>query len=133
METLKAARQKEIEAMQEKDEIEIEISQNIIADYKTELKMIAEKLDVLSEIEETTFSLESVEQYLENLVADAESSDPHVIKSLFDKLIEKVEVHDDKVVLKLIVNSFVLHRDSHPQGQPQFSLVTDIEKAKMRY
>lgn len=134
MDNIQSAIKKEIEAKNQKDEIEMQATQNIINDYKTELRQINKKLETLSMLEEETFSIESVEKYMFDMLKDAESTDEHVLKSLFDKLIEKIEVHDDKVIVHLIVNSFALFdRDSYPQGQPQFSLVTEIEKTKMKY
>lgn len=130
---IKEANKKEIEAKAKKDRIEIESVQDIILDYKAELTHIYEVLERLQDIEETTVTEESVEKFLYGLLKDADNSDPQIIKALFDKLIEKVEIHDDKVILYLIVFPFIPYRDNFPNGQPQFTLVTDIEKDKMRY
>lgn len=90
MENIQAARKKEIEAKEEKDEIEMQISQNIISDYKQEVKQINEKLDALANMSEAEITHDSIEQYLNHLLNSAESTDENVIKSLFDKLIEKL-------------------------------------------
>lgn len=129
---VKAAEKSKIEAQHKQDDIQLQATEELIDDYKAEILQINATLEQFADIEETEISIETIENYLKQLLADAESTDPHIIKSLFDKLIEKVEIHDDKVVLHLIVFPFVAYRDNLSNGQPQFSLMTDAKKDDIR-
>lgn len=127
-EYIKAAEKSKIEAEANGSEIKVNATKEIIADYERELAEIYTTLDRLKTLENTTITVDNVKDYLNALLSDVESVDPHIIKSVFDKLIEKVEVFDDKVIVYLIVNIFVFNRDNFSDGQPQFNISASTQK-----
>ena len=99
-----------------------EVYSEMIADYSKELNALNERLARLDTIEQTVIDTETVENYLNECVLAINSPDPHIVKTVFDKLIEKVVVYDDKVELYLIVFplKFVIHKETN--GCPMYTL-----------
>lgn len=129
MDAIKELRKQQIEA----DEIEKEINAELIADYSKELQGLNEKLARLDTIEQTVIDTETVENYLNECVLNIDSPDPYIVKSVFDKLIEKIVVYDDKVELYLVVFPLpkVIHKET--QGCPKYCLCTTAERNAFQY
>lgn len=128
LDAVKEIEKKKIEASITNNAAMEEVYAEMIADYSKELTTLNEKLARLETIETTVISFETVENYLQDCILNIDSNDPHVLKSVFDKLIEKIVIHDDKVELYLIVFPFAYNRDNNPQGQPHWSLCAEIKR-----
>ena len=127
LEVIKKLKREQLEA----DEAEAEANDELIAEYSKELQNINEKLARLDSIEQSVISGEIVEEYLNDCVLKIDSTDPHILKSVFDKLIDKIIVHDDKIEVHLIVFPFYRVGGNHPQGQPHYALSTEIARANL--
>lgn len=122
MDAVKAVEKKKIEAQITENAAMEEVYSEMIADYSKELNALNEKLARLDTIEQTVIDTETVEAYLNECVLAINSPDPHIVKTVIDKLIEKIIVHDDKVEIYLIVFplKFVIHKET--AGCPRYSL-----------
>ena len=115
--------------MYEMDDAEAEAQQELIAEYSKELNALNEKLARLESIEQSVISFDMVESYLNECLLNIDSSDPHILKSIFDKLIEKIVIYDDKVELYLIVFPFANVALNAMQGSPCYSLCATIDRS----
>lgn len=124
IDAIKQIEVKKIEADVTQNEAMKEVYSEMIADYSKELNDLNAKLARLENIEENVIDAETVENYLNECLLNIESFDPQILKTVFDKLIEKVVVSDDKVELYLVV--FPLRKSllNVSVGCPQYSLST---------
>ena len=120
MEAIKDLRKQQIEA----DEIEKEVNAELISDYMKELQQLNEKIARLDTIEQSVISENTVVDLLNDCALKIDSADPQILKSVFDKLIEKVVMYDDKVELYLIVFPFAYVAHKETNGCPCYSLCT---------
>lgn len=100
--------------------------------YKQELLEVENALISLQTALQGAISPEAVYLYLSELLTLHGSNNDELIKNLFDKLIEKIVVHDDRIELHLLVFPFARSGDSIPSGQPyvSFSLNTTRQDLK---
>ena len=105
-----------------------EANNELIAEFSAQVEKLNEKLARLDTIEGTVISEEFVIQYLEDCALNIDSPDPHILKSVFDKLIEKIVISDDKVELHLIVFPLTRIGDNNPQGHPHWALSAEIAR-----
>lgn len=128
MDAIKEVEKKKIES----NEAMKEVYQEMLAEYSHELTQLNEKLARLESVEESVITAETVEQYLNDCVLCIDSNDPHIVKSVFDKLIEKVVVYDDKVELYLIVFPFARVVLNESCGCPYYSLSTESSRKNLK-
>lgn len=128
MEIIKKLQRKNVEA----NEVMKEVNDELIAEYSHEVQKLNEKIARLDSIESSSISEEKVVQFLNDCALNIDSPDPHVVKSVFDKLISKIIIHDDKVELYLIVFPFVRAVPTESQGCPCYQLSTDIDRALIK-
>jgi site-specific DNA recombinase len=128
IDAIKEIEKKRIEA----NEAAKEAYDELIAEYSHELTQLNEKLARLETIEDSVIDLETVENYLQDCVLSIDSPDPNILKSVFDKLIEKIVIHDDKVVLYLIVFPYAHGVLNETQGCPCWSLSTEISRKALK-
>ena len=105
-----------------------EANNELIAEFSAVVEKLNEKLARLDTIESTVISEDIVIDYLQDCLLKIDSPDPQILKSVFDKLIEKIVISDDKVELYLLVFPFVRIGDSNPHGQPHWTLVSEIAR-----
>lgn len=106
---------------------------------------VADKLDIsratLSNIDLKLFQLESaahtaitpdaVEKYLNDMLLQVNTSDEHIIKALFDKLIDKIVVDVDTITVSLVVSPYPRIGDKRPKGQPQYKLCSETSRKNL--
>ena len=129
MDTIVDLRKQQIEA----DDLTKEINAELIADYSKELQALNEKLARLESIETSVISEDMIIDFLEECVLKIDSSDPQIVKSVYDKLIEKIIIHDDKVELYLIVFPFARVAHNERNGCPYFALSLEQGREIMDY
>ena len=112
----------------EMDEAEQEAQDELIAEYSKELSELNAKLARLENLEQTVISEEMILNFLEECLVNIDSPDPHVVKSVFDRLIEKIIIHDDKVEVYLIVIPFSHSALKVSTACPTWSLGTEINR-----
>jgi len=133
IDAVKAIEKKKIEASLTDNSAMEEVYSEMIADYSKELTALNEKIARLDTIEQTVIDIETVENYLNECVFAIDSNDPHIVKTVFDKLIEKIIIHDDKVELFLIVFplKFVIHKET--AGCPKYALCTTEKRSAFQH
>lgn len=92
------------------------------ADFNTEIAEIDLQLMQLEAVERQAITAPVVVEYLQGMLKDIESTDGHILKSVFDKLIDKIIVNDTHAELFLRVSPYAIVRDNESQGQPKYSL-----------
>lgn len=127
MDALKDLRKQQIEA----DEVTKEVNAELIADYSKELSDLNAKLARLENLEQTVVSEQMIVDYLEECALNIDSPDPHILKSVFDKLIEKIIITDEKVELHLFVFPFAQSALKLATGCPKWSLYTEIRRESL--
>lgn len=115
---LKKAKRDELEG----EDGAAEIYQELSAEYGAELADIDIRLYQLEAAANTAITPEAVENYLNEMLLTVDTDDEHLLKAIFDKLIDKVVVYDDRVELFLIVCPYPHIRDNSPKGQPKYKL-----------
>ena len=108
----------------EMDEAEAEAQAELIAEYSKELNGLNEKLTRLENLEQSVITQDAVIDLLNDCALNIDSADPQILKSVFDKLIEKVVMYDDKVELYLIVFPFARVAHKNTSACPCYSLCT---------
>lgn len=99
-----------------------EMYQELSAEYSQELAEIDMRIFQLESAAKTAITPQAVEQYLNEMLLSIDTDDDHILKSIFDKLIDRIDVYDDRVVLYLVVNPYPHWSDSDLKGQPHFAL-----------
>ena len=128
LDALKEIEVKKVEASVTNNEAMKEVYTEMIADYSKELNGLNERLARLENIDENVIDAETVENYLNECLLNVDSSDPQILKTVFDKLIEKVVISDDKVELFLVVYPLRKSVLNVSAGCPQYALCTTKER-----
>ena len=62
------------------------------------------------------------------MLTNVDTMDAEIQKSIFDQLIEKIEITEETITLYLIVSPFAAFGDKATQGQPHVSLSPTISR-----
>lgn len=108
--------------------ISADILQEMTADYNSEIAEIDLQLVQLEAVEKNAITVPAVLEYLYQMFENIDTVDPHVLKGIFDKLIEKIEIDDTHVELFLRVSPYPIVRDSESHGQPKYSLSLKVHR-----
>lgn len=127
MENIKEITRRQLEA----DEAMQEVNAELIAEYNKELTALNEKLARLESIEHSVISEEMVIQFLNDCALNIDSPDPHILKSVFDKLIDKIIISDDKVELYLIVFPFTRSALNDTTACPIYELSAECNRKNL--
>lgn len=92
------------------------------ADFNTEVADIDLQLVQLEAVERNAITVPFVLDYLHEMFTNIDTVDPHILKGIFNKLIEKIEIDDTHVELFLRVSPYPIIRDNESQGQPKYCL-----------
>ena len=101
-------------------------------EYRAELVELENTLSSLTAALVSAVTPESVYVYLQELLSYYESNNDELQKMLFDKLIEKIIVHDDRIEVHLIVFPFATSGDSKSCGQPHYELSLDTTRKALK-
>jgi len=108
-----------------------DVFRELTADFNTEIADIDLQLVQLEAVERNAITVPIVINYLQEIFNDIDNTDPHIIKSIFDKLIDKIVVSDTHVELFLRVTPYAVIRDRGSQGQPQYKLSLKAHRDKI--
>lgn len=123
---------KNIKRDQYEGEITKEMAEEMSAEYERELVELENSLSGLRRAVLSAVSAESVYLYLQELLTLYNAQNEDFLKLLFDKVIEKIVIHDDRIELSLLVVPFGQVGDNVPQGQPHFSLSLNTTRKEIR-
>lgn len=113
-------------------EITKEQGDELSVDYSKELLELENTLSTLRAALASAISSESVYLYLQELLSYYGADNDELTKMLFDKLIDKILVHDDRIEVHLIVFPFARIGDSDDCGQPCVRLGSRISRAELK-
>lgn len=99
-----------------------DVYRELSADFNEEIADIDLQLVQLEAVERNAITAPVVIEYLQDMFANIDTVDPHTLKSIFDKLIDKIIVDDTHVELFLRVSPYPIVRDRESEGQPQYCL-----------
>ena len=99
-----------------------DVYREVSADFNTEVAEIDLQLMQLEAVEKNAITVPAVMDYLNQLLENIDSTDPRLLKNIFDKLVEKVIVNDTHVELFLRVSPYTHVGDSGDSGQPNYQL-----------
>lgn len=102
------------------------------AHYKEELLNVENALISLQTALQGAISPEAVYLYLQELLTLHGSNNDELIKNLFDKLIEKIVVHDELIEVFLFVSFSGRIGDSDSCGQPKYSQYLKADRKKLK-
>ena len=115
------------------ENISEEMGNEMAAEYERELVELGNSLQALKTALQSAVTPETVYSYLQELLTYYESNDDELQKMLFDKLIEKIEVYDDRIIVTLVVFPFARIVDSESCGQPKYSLSLNITRKDLKH
>lgn len=92
------------------------------ADFNTEIAEIDLQLVQLEAVERNAITVPAVMSYLHEMFENIDSVDPVVLKTIFEKLIERIDIDDTHVELRLRVSPYPSIGDKESHGQPQYCL-----------
>ena len=113
------------------NEIDKETGDEMIKEYNDELLTLDLQLNEMQAVVNSQITAEKIENYLNELLLMTKSKDDEIIKNLFDNLIEKIDVHPDKVELFLNVAPINLCSRNVLKGQPLKSLRLNVKREKI--
>lgn len=108
------------------EKITEEMGNRMEAEYGQELIDLETTIATLSSALKTAITPESVYSYLKELLTFSESNNDELVKMIYDKLVDKILVNDDRIEVYLVVFPFAHITDKNLNGQPchQLSLMT---------
>lgn len=101
-------------------------------DYEREKVELENALIALKSALRSAITPEGVYSYLQELLSLYGSNNDEITKHIFDKLIDRIEVYDDRIALFLVVNPFAPFGDCSPQGQPHARLSAEIGRKEIK-
>ena len=104
------------------NEMPDDVYREAVADFNIEIAEIDLQLVQLEAVEKNAITAPAILEYLQEMFDDIDSTDPHVMKSIFDRVIDKITVSDTQVELLLRVSPYPIIGDRQSQGQPQYCL-----------
>lgn len=109
-----------------------EEGKEMTTEYEAELLELETSLSALNSALRSAITPEVVYLYLQELLSLYGSNNDELTKMLFDKLIDKILVHDDRIEVHLLVFPFAHVGDSKPLGQPNYSLSLEIKREALK-
>lgn len=113
-------------------EIPEEMGKEMAAEYESELHELDNTIATLKSALKSSVTPEGVYSYLQELLSFSESDDSDLVRMLFDKLIEKIVIYDDRVELYLVVSPFDYIGDNRLNGQPHCRLRIKAKKDELQ-
>lgn len=110
------------------NEITKEAGDEMIKEYSDELNALEIELNEMQSVVNSAVTADKIEAYLNELLLMTESKNDEIIKNLFDKLIDKIDVYADRIELFLNVAPFGRNELC---GQPFKPLRLNVERAKI--
>jgi len=122
---------KKIKRDQYEGEITKEMAEEMSAEYERELVDLEIALQGLQQALQSAITPEGVYNYLQELLSYQNTNEDELIKIVFDKLIEKVEVWDDRILVTLVVSPFAHAGYKEPSAPPCVRLSTHATKKEI--
>lgn len=103
-------------------------------DFNKELNEISLELLQLESVSENAITKENIYQYLNDVLLNIDSPDGDILKNIFDKVVDKIIVSDDEVILYLVVSPLASAAtlDKVSSGQPHYKLSDSIKIKELK-
>lgn len=101
-------------------------------EYNAEIAEIDLDLMQLQNAADTAITPAAIEKYLNAMLANVDSADDEIVKTIFDKLIDKIIVNDDAVTVFLTVSPYPRFRNKESQGQPKYTLSLTVTRRDLQ-
>lgn len=105
-----------------------DVYRELSAEYNHEVAEIDLQLMQLDNAAQTAITPAAVEKYLNAMFLNIDSADDEILKTVFDKLIEKIIVGDDAATVFLTVSPYPHVRDNETDGQPKYCLSLTVTR-----
>lgn len=116
--------EKELTLKELRGEISKETFTELKSDFTAQIANLNLELMQLESASETAITKDGVLAYLNDILLNIDTTDPELLKNIFDKVVDKITVNDDEVVLYLVVaplsSPSVEHKETN--GHPYYSL-----------
>ena len=99
-----------------------------------ELNEISLELLQLESVSENAITKENIYQYLNDVLLNIDSPDGDILKNIFDKVVDKIIVSDDEVILYLVVSPLASAAtlDKVSSGQPHYKVSDSIKIKELK-
>ena len=103
-------------------------------DFNRELNEISLELLQLESVSENAITKENIYQYLNDVLLNIDSPDGDILKNIFDKVVDKIIVSDDEVILYLVVSPLASAAtlDKVSSGQPHYKVSDSIKIKELK-
>ncbi len=119
--------EKELTLKELRGEISKETFLELKSDFTAQIADLNLELMRLDGATESAITKESVLQYLNDILLNIDTADPAILKNIFDKVVDRIIVADDRVEVHLIVSPLSLptseHKDS--SGHPHYAVCSE--------
>jgi site-specific DNA recombinase len=109
------------------------VERRMAAKYEAEQLELESSLRGLKTALKSAITSETVYSYLQELLSLYGSNNDELQKMLFDKLIDKILVHDDRIEVTLVVSPFGHIGDNSPSGQPKYEQSLMVGRKEIRH
>lgn len=123
---------KNIKKDQYEGEITKEMAEEMSAEYEKELVELEVSVQALQQALQSAITPEGVYLYLQELLSYQNSNEDELIKVVFDKLIDKVVVHDDRIEVHMVVFPFAHMGHKNPSAPPHVRLCTQATRKEIK-
>lgn len=123
---------KNIKRDQYEGEITKELAEEMSAEYERELVELEIAVQALQQALQSAITPEGVYSYLQELLSYHNSNEDELIKVMFDKLVDKIIVHDDLIEIHLIVFPFAHMGHKNPSAPPHVQLSAHTTRKELK-
>lgn len=126
--------EKELTLKELKGEISRETYLELKSDFTSQIAELNLELMRLDSASETAITKDAVMAYLNEMLLDIDTAEPELLKNIFDKVVDKIVISDDRVTVHLIVSPLSLPLSEHKSssGHPHYSLCSEVEIAELK-
>lgn len=119
--------EKELTLKELKGEISRETFLELKSDFTTQIADLNLELMRLGNATETAITKEAVVEYLNEMLLNIDTAEPDILKNIFDKVVDKIVMHDDRVEVSLIVSPLSSPSSEHKttSGHPHYTLCSE--------
>lgn len=116
-----------------KGEISRETFLLLKSDFTTQIADINLELMQLDSVSETAITKDGVYNYLNDILINIDTTEPEILKHIFDKVVDRIEVTDEEITLFLVVSplSSPSLEDKTSHGQPHARLSSIIKRVDL--
>lgn len=126
--------EKELTLKELRGEISRETFLELKSDFTTQIADLNLELMRLEAESDVAITKESVLQYLNDILLNIDTAEPEILKNIFDKVVDRIIIADDRVEVHLIVSPLSLptseHKDS--SGHPHYAVCSEERRKDLK-